>query len=98
FPAPSAARVGAKPLAGDKIHIFARILLAANLFDRLANDPGSGARRPNFQALHLLTTHFAGWIDPEVLKALLAVVPAFPLGTKVGLDDGTSAVVTAMNM
>jgi len=39
---------------GPEDHIFARILIAANVFDRLAYAPDSPRRRPNFQTLNLL--------------------------------------------
>src|SRR4051812_25199562 len=52
------------PLAAPKgagIHVFARIVAAANLFDRLARTP-TGARRPNIVVLHLIRERFASWI------------------------------------
>lgn len=39
------------PLAGEQIHVFARIIAAADLYDRLASMPG-GKRRTNLQVLH----------------------------------------------
>lgn len=79
------------PQAGERIHVFARILHAADLFDRLANP--AGERRPNVEVLHLLRTRFAGQLDPVVLQALHEVAPAFPPGSTVELSDGTRAVV-----
>src|SRR4051794_17949543 len=43
----------AAPPKGAGIHVFARIVTVANLFDRLALTP-SGARRPNVLVLHLI--------------------------------------------
>lgn len=83
--------------AGSGIHVFARIVAAANLFDRLAT-PGRGQkRRMNFEILHLMDTQYAGWVDPEVLKVLKAVCPPFPPGMQVSLSDGTQAVVTRVD-
>lgn len=82
----------APPPGGEKIHIFARIVQAADLYDRLAAAP-DGRRTPAVQVLHLMRTRYAAWLDPEILKAFAAVVPPYPPGSKVGLSDGTVAVV-----
>jgi HD-GYP domain-containing protein (c-di-GMP phosphodiesterase class II) len=75
------------------IHIFARILAIANIYDRLATPLDSKHRRPNVQILHLLATQYASWCDPTILGMLRAVCPPFPPGTIVTLSDNTSAVV-----
>lgn len=80
------------PVSGSRIHIFCRILAAANLFDRLANPP-RGQKRSNVEVLRLLRGKFSGWLDPRVLKALCEIVPPFPPGNRVPLSDGTWAVV-----
>jgi hypothetical protein len=93
------ARDGARGrLDGTRIHIFARILCAADLFDRLANDTRRNARRANVEVLHLMRTHYAHWLDPHVFAAFTAAVPPFVPGTKVGLSDGSSAVVVGLNV
>jgi len=79
-----------------KIHIFARILGAADLFDRLCTDE-KGQRRPNLEVLHLLRTAYVGAVDPMVLKMLTCVAPPFLPGATVGLSDGTKAIVTNVN-
>lgn len=84
-------------LAGEKIHVFARIVQAADLYDRLAAGLGSGRRRPGVEVFHVMRTRYASWLDPEILKTFAAVVPPFPPGAKVRLSDGTDAVVIAPN-
>jgi HD-GYP domain-containing protein (c-di-GMP phosphodiesterase class II) len=79
--------------AGDKIHIFARILGVADLYDRLAAPVGKAARRPNIEVLHRIRTEYAGWCDPTVLKMLQIVAPPFPPALKVKLSDGGGAIV-----
>jgi HD-GYP domain-containing protein (c-di-GMP phosphodiesterase class II) len=85
--------------AGDKIHVFSRILLAADLYDRIAAGvPGDGRRRrPGVEVLHVMRTRHANWLDPEILKMFAAVVPPYPPGARVRLSDGTDAVVIAPN-
>ena len=81
---------------GEKVHVFARIILAADLYDRLASGP-AGQRRPGIEVLHLIRTRYAGWVDPEILKTFAAVVPPFPPGSKVKLSDGSMAIVMGPN-
>lgn len=76
-----------------RIHIFARLVAAADLYDRLATPMDKSERRSNLEILHLLDTRYAGWCDPTVLKALKSMVPPFPPGAIVRLSDNTSAVV-----
>ena len=93
----SAAESGPRePLAGEKIHVFARIILCANLFDRLVNPPGRG-RRSSLEAHRLLASQYKGWCDLMVLKTLQAVAPPYPPGTRLKLSDGSSAIVTAIH-
>ncbi|MBC8109291.1 MAG: HD domain-containing protein [Anaerolineae bacterium] len=91
FPSISADGAEAKRLSERRIHIFARILLAADLYDRLAT--GHPRRKSNVEVLHLLRTKYASWIDPVVLRGLCAVAPPFPPGCRLRLSDGTSAIV-----
>lgn len=91
-----------EPVAGSDIHVFARIIAAADLFDRLRHaqhSPGGEEVRtpaiPVVRALNLLRQpEYAGRIDPMVFKALLAVVPAYAPGTIVKLSNGRTCVVT----
>ena len=91
-------------MSGKRIHVFARILQVADLFDRLANRgpaplPGQmPQRRSNLEVLFDLRTKYAKWCDPEILQTLHAITPPFPPGTRLGLDDGTAAVVVEVDM
>jgi HD-GYP domain-containing protein (c-di-GMP phosphodiesterase class II) len=75
-----------------KPHVFGQIILAADLFDRLANPP-TGPNRNNAQALRLINSVYAGWLDRPILRCLNRIVPVFPPGSLVQLSDGTTAVV-----
>lgn len=79
-------------LGGNDIHVFARFLAAADLFDRLVVDR-EGKRRANIVVLHLMRTKFAAWFDPQVIETMASVIPPFPPGMQVQLSDGTTAVV-----
>lgn len=85
------ARAGA--LSGRRIHIFARIVAAANVLDNLMRD-SKGEPRPAVAALHeFASSKFDGWFDPVVRRAMLLRMPPFSIGTEVRLSDGRRAVV-----
>lgn len=93
FPSLTNAEGEYRPPAGEKIHIFARIVGVANRFDRLRLAP-DGRRRPNIEVLHLLRTEHNEHLDPQIARILPSVIPPFPPGMKVKLSDGTMGVVT----
>jgi hypothetical protein len=81
-----------RTLEGKRIHIFARIIYAANLYDRLATGD-KARRRSNLEVLRELRTRFAHLVDPNVLRALEEVTPPYPPGSKLQLSDGSQAIV-----
>lgn len=87
-----------KAQAGHRIHIFTRIVSAANVLDVLMND-GRGGRRLPVQALHEFAgPRFDGWFDPMVRRSALRRIPPFVVGSQVGLNNGRPAVVIAPNL
>ena len=86
---------------GSDIHIFARIIAAADLYDRLVHpastlgDSEEGTpSRPPVRALNmLLGPGYRNLIDPVVLRALIAVCPPYAPGTIVRLSNGVKGVV-----
>jgi len=89
------------PVAGSDVHVFARIVGAADLFDRLrhpAHAPGADARKtpsiPAVRALNLLRQKpHRERLDPVVFLALLSVAPPYPPGSLVTITGGRMAVV-----
>lgn len=83
------------PLEGRRIHIFARIVAAANVLDNLMRD-ARGQRRPPVAALHrFASSAFDGWFDPVIRRAVLLRIPPFAIGTHVQLNDGRRGVILA---
>lgn len=88
-------RVGAQ--AGERIHVFSRIVAAVNALDGLADRRGK--RRPPVMALKALASErFDGWFDPIVRDRVLRVLPPFAMGSQVTLSDGRAAVVMTPNL
>ncbi len=89
-------RIG--PQVGRDIHIFSRIVAAANVLESLMRD-ARGRRRPPVAALHdFYSDRFDGWFDPVIRAAMLRKLPPFALGTKVTLSDGRIGAVVAPNI
>lgn len=81
-------------LESSRIHIFARILATANLYDRLTTPTVAGQlRRSNLEAYHLMRTEYATWCDPAVVRMLQIIAPPFPPGSILTLSDQKQAVV-----
>ena len=90
----TAGRPGRIAQAGHRIHIFSRIVAAANALDNLMRD-ADGHQRPAVAALHdFASVRFDGWFDPVVRMTVLKRIPPFAVGTQVTLSDGRPAVVT----
>lgn len=89
--------------AGTDIHVFARIVTAADMFESLRHPvtPAGEPERPTMptvRALRMLTEPpYVQWIDPVIYLGLLAVVPPYPPGTMVELSNGVAGVVTRWN-
>lgn len=83
---------------GSDIHVFARIVAAADVFDRLRHPPGAGPDDPPVPVVRVLKQMQAppasAWIDPMVFRALMNVAPAYAPGTLVALSTGERGVVT----
>ncbi|MFG0273663.1 MAG: HD-GYP domain-containing protein [Phycisphaerales bacterium] len=82
------------PVAGSRIHVYSRIVAAADAYDRLRHPVTGGASLPRVRALRMmLDEDIRRRIDPMVFKGLLAVAPPYPPGMLLGLNTGEKAVV-----
>ena len=85
-------------LAGNAIHVFARIVGLADAFDEL-QFPANAPARPTVQVLQqLLQPPVAKQFDEQALRALLSVAPPFPPGSSLRLSDGQWAVAVDHNV
>lgn len=93
FPAREKADGRIEPVEGEQIHIHARIIAAADAFDRWSVDEKNGDR-PRVRVLReLLRSERSSWFDSTVLHALLAVCPPYPPGSRVTLSNNMHGVV-----
>jgi HD-GYP domain-containing protein (c-di-GMP phosphodiesterase class II) len=81
----------------EQIHVFSRIVCAADLIDHLLNEANEQGQSI-ISALHAFNdTAYAMWMDPIVRDAVLRTIPPFAIGSHVKLSDGRSAAVIAPN-
>jgi HD-GYP domain-containing protein (c-di-GMP phosphodiesterase class II) len=91
-----------KGVEGSQIHIFARILLVADLYDRLIHpaytigdsEEERKSRPPVYAIKTLMQRPYQDWMDPVVFQSLMTVCPAYSPGTRVELSTGMQCVVT----
>lgn len=82
------------PQKGSGIHVFARIVAVADMFDRFRH--ATPRTMPVVRAhAHLRKVAAMGLIDPIVFVALLSAAPPYPPGTLVTLSDGRHAAIIA---
>jgi len=84
-------------MSGERIHVFARIIQCANLYDRLSAPRCGHRRRSNLEIMKLIRGQYAGWCDPTIVHVLEALAPPYPPGCRLRLSDGTRAVVVDIN-
>lgn len=94
FPLKRAVSGGYEAQRGEEIHVFARVLMVADLFDRLCNPPGRAERVPTVRVLRWMQCEpYTSWMDPVVFRALMAVAPPYAPGKMVTLSNGDVGVV-----
>lgn len=81
-----------------RVHVFARIIAAADVLDHLRFPPGQDRPEPTVRVLRrMLGDPYRSALDPMVVHALMRVVPPFPPGARVTLSDGRTGVVVGLN-
>ncbi|MCH7791275.1 MAG: HD domain-containing protein [Planctomycetes bacterium] len=109
FPPKTDRRGSARAVVGEDIHVFARIVGVADLFDALRfpeheappemadtdeKQPAERPAIPTVRALKLMgESPWRERLDPVAYRALISVTPAYAPGTIVGLSNGRNAVV-----
>lgn len=81
---------------GSKLHQFAKIVSAANVFDILTNSSGA-AKMPIYQAVEYLVAMSGTLFDKLVVDTFIKHLALFPNGTQVKLSNGEKGVVSDQN-
>ncbi len=81
-------------LLGDQINIFSRIIRVADAYSAAtAEKVFSDARSPIRVLFEMVTEPFCGFYDPAILRVLFRILQPFPIGAKLKMSTGQTAVV-----
>ncbi|MCX8129948.1 MAG: HD-GYP domain-containing protein [Clostridia bacterium] len=84
-------------LKGDNIHLFARIVAIADVYDALTSDRVYHKKMKNHEAIELITTVGAHQFDNEILQCFIKNIAMYSMGTGVILDTGERGIVVDCN-
>lgn len=80
-------------LAGDKIHLYARILAVADVYDALTSNRPYRTPNPPNEAIEYIMAGNGSHFDENVVRAFIRKVAPYPTGAKVLLSNGEKACV-----
>lgn len=78
---------------GESIPVFARIATVADVYDAATSRRCYSGPKPPAQVLYEMRTTCRNFFDPVVERAFYKMIPPFPVGQRVALNDGHEAVV-----
>jgi putative nucleotidyltransferase with HDIG domain len=85
-------------LKGDKIHEYARIVSAANLYDEMMSDRPNRPPYEVNQAINLLKRMAGIHLEPRVVTALISHIACYPVGSIIRLNTGEIGMVTEVDL
>ncbi len=84
-------------LSGDRIHIYARILALADVYDALTSDRSYRRAWMPAEAIEYMMAQSNIHFDHSLLQCFLRTVAAYPLGSVVSLSNGAMGIVIQNN-
>ncbi len=81
-------------LLKDEIHVYAKIVSVADVFDAITADRVYRKKEDPYRAMHCIISELDTKFDREVVKKFLRVVGYYPLGLYVTLNNGEYGVIT----
>jgi len=85
-------------LAGDKIHVLARVIRIADAYASATADRVYKEARSPVRALWEMSVGpYRRFYDPELMRVFTRLIQPFPIGARLALEDGRTAVVVRYN-
>lgn len=81
----------------EQIHLYAKIVAAANIYDNLLFDLSAGKRMLPHEACERMMAMSGSEIDREVLIQFLKIISVYPTGTSVRLTTRETGVVVGQH-
>jgi HD-GYP domain-containing protein (c-di-GMP phosphodiesterase class II) len=85
------------PLSSKLIPVFSRIATVVDVYDAATSQRCYSAAKLPVQVLHEMRTWCKGFFDPVVEQAFYEIIPPFPIGQVVTLNNGVQGVVVDFN-
>lgn len=85
-------------LKGENIHIYARIVAIADVYDALSSDRVYRKKLRANEALEYITSLGIHHFDPKIIESFVRYVSIYPVGTGVLLNTGERALVARANV
>ena len=82
---------------GTDIHQFARIAAVADVYDAVTSERPYRGAAPAHVGVAVVLDGAGTAFDPELVEMFLKIVPPYPPGIEVTLDDGRSGVVASVS-
>lgn len=80
-------------LKGDKIYKFAKIIHICDVYDALISKRQYKESQTPYEAIKFILDKKGKMFDADFVKLFIEVIPAFPVGTMVMLNNGTVGIV-----
>lgn len=84
-------------IAGDEIHLYAKIVAVANTYDNLLTDLSEGRPMQPHEALERLHALSGTALDSQVLFEFMRIVSVYPNGISVRLSNNRTGVVVGQH-
>ncbi len=84
-------------VGGDALNVFTRILRIADAFDSATSNAFSQAKSPIRVLWDMSLGQYRHLYDPVLVTVFRRIIQPFPIGARLRLTDGRSAVVTKHN-
>ncbi|SDK13337.1 HD-GYP domain-containing protein [Natronincola ferrireducens] len=82
---------------GTKIHLFAKIIAVADIYDAITSDRTYKERQSPFIAAEVLTEQCFGILDTEIVKIFIEKLADFYIGSSVILNNGEIGQIITKN-
>lgn len=84
-------------IKGDDIHMYARIVALADVFDAMISERPYRKRYQPYEAVEFIQAQMGVHFDPVVAEKFLANIAVYPIGSLVKLNTGQKGVVVDVN-
>ena len=86
-----------RQIKGEEIHLFARIVAIADVYDALSSDRAYKKKLKTYEAIEYLNAYGLTFFDNDILQCFIKSIPIYAIGTSVLLSTGEKGIVADTN-